>query len=311
MEIFCRFTSLLASWRLTLQGKIFTSFLVISQTPANFLSLMEADARRAIDSTGSITLWEPQGCTKKARCRVGATSSSSCSWCSSRDLCLGVECLPCAWRFWEHTLLRVHFLRVYIFENTLVRVCFESSRIEGGWLEVEWFAFEFLVPFLTYRLGRGGGTKEIASIMLGFFIADCILAPKRTEEEKRRRRRLVDGSGSLTVSRSSWKLSMSSIGVRPYWCAIGKPVAHFRSCNFIIPRTAPVQHPPLMASPPMCAHRGFLYVYASKLGTVQDDSGQDCVEGNYITCQHGSLRMVMPPTTCKASGRKPSGSITS
>ena len=137
MEIFCRFTSLLASWCLILQGKIFTSFLVISHTPANFLSLMEADARRAIDSTGSITLWEPRGCTKKARCRVGATSSSSCSWCSSRDLCLGVECLPCGLRFWEHTLLRVHFLRVYIFENTLLRVCFESSRVEGGRLEVE------------------------------------------------------------------------------------------------------------------------------------------------------------------------------
>lgn len=212
MEIFCRFTSLLASWCLILQGKIFTSFLVISHTPANFLSLMEADARRAIDSTGSITLWEPRGCTKKARCRVGASSSSSCSWCSSRDLCLGVECLPCGLRFWEHTLLRVHFLRVYIFENTLLRVCF---------------------PFLTYlaRSKREGDyvvwawrrNKRDCGAHVGiFFIADCIrsfvafsMAPKGTEEERRRRRRLVDGSGSLTMSRSSWKLSMSSISVRP------------------------------------------------------------------------------------------------
>ena len=148
---------------------------------------------------------------------------------------------------------------------------------------------------------------------VGFF--HCRLYPGR----QRGRRKKRGGGGDWWMAavhspcqEAAENLACQVIGVRPYWCAIGKPVAHFRSCNFIIPRTAPVQHPPLMASPPNVRSPWLsLDVYASKLGTVQDDSGQDCVEGNYITCQHGSLRMVMPPTTCKASGRKPSGSITS
>ena len=35
-------------------------------------------------------------------------------------------------------------------------------------------------------------------------------------------------------------------------------------------------------NPQVSIDRGFFYVYASKIGTVQDDSGQDCVEGNYM-----------------------------
>lgn len=154
--------------------------------------------------------------------------------------------------------MRVHFLRVYIFENTLLRVCF---------------------PFLTYlarskREGdmsseRGGGTKEIAALMLEFFLLQIVSAASWLSAWRQRGRRKKGGGGGdwwMAAVHSPCQEAAENLACQVLVCDLktGHALSMLQFHHSI---------PPLMASPPMCAHRGFLYVYASKLGTVQDDSG--------------------------------------